>query len=358
MKIYDIINDYEQLVFFNDKNIGLKAIVCIHDTTLGPALGGCRLFNYKSEDDAIVDVARLARGMTYKSAVAGLNLGGGKCVLIGDTKSINREVMFRALGKFIEGLNGRYITAEDVNTSTSDMAYVNLSTKYVVGLDGKSGNPSAYTALGVFNGLKAAVKEQLKVDSVKGLRIAVQGLGSVAHTLCKFLHDEGASLIVTDLDSEKCNNVANQFNAKVVSPEDIMATDCDVFSPNAMGAIINDQTIDKLKAKVIAGAANNQLLEEKHDDMLTQKGILYAPDYIVNAGGVINVTRECYNVSEEQVMKKIANIYDTTLAVFALAKKEGISTHKAADKFAENRIKEIGKLDKIFTQRPKYTFPN
>ena len=356
MNIFETIKEYEQLVFINEKDIGLKGIICIHNTTLGPALGGCRLFNYASEEEAIFDVTRLAKGMTYKSAISGLNWGGGKAVIIGDTKSIKREYIFKAFGKYIEGLNGRYITAEDVNTTTTDMSYVNESTNYVAGLLGKSGNPSWFTAKGTYYGIKAAVKEQFKTDSLKGLRVALQGLGSVAAHLAEMLHNEGAKLIVTDINQQKCQVAKEKFAAKVVEPNSIISADCDIFSPCAMGAVINDNTINTLKAKVIAGCANNQLLEEKHADELAQKGILYAPDYVVNAGGLINVTREFHNMNEEIALKKISNIYNTILEIFAFAKEKRISTFKAANLLAEERIQNVQKLDRIFTQRGKIVF--
>jgi len=358
MNIFQTIKEYEQLIFINEESIDLKAIICIHNTNLGPALGGCRLFNYSSEEEAIIDATRLAKGMTYKSAISGLNWGGGKAVIIGDTNTIKREYIFRAFGKYVEGLNGRYITAEDVNTTPADMGYVNESTKYVVGLSGKSGNPSWFTAKGTYYGIKAAVKEQFKTDNLKGLRIALQGLGSVAMHLAEMLHKEGAILIVTDLDKSKCIEAEKKFGATVVDPSSIIGVDCDVFSPGAMGAVINDKTIDILKAKVVAGCANNQLLEDKHANMLMQKGVSYAPDYVVNAGGLINVTTEFHNMSEEEALNKISNIYDTVLKIFELAKEKNICTLKAANFLAEERIKNISKLDRIFSQRSKFIFNN
>lgn len=356
MQIFEAIKEYEELVFINDSDIGLKAIICIHDTTLGAALGGCRLFNYQSEDDAITDVLRLAKGMTYKSSAAGLNLGGGKCVLMADPKKINKETVFRALGKFVEGLNGRYITAEDVNTTPEDMHYVSLSTKNVVGLMGKSGDPSIYTARGAFCGMKASIKEKLGADSFKGVRVALQGLGHVGFHLVEMLTKDGAIVTVADVNQERCDQASKKFGVTVVDPNNIISTDCDVFSPNAMGGIINDKAIEQLKAKIIAGAANNQLEKEEHGNMLVEKGILYAPDYIINAGGVINVTRELEDVTEENIVNKVNSIYNTTLEVFKIAKEQGVSTHVAANKLAENRIKEVKKLDKIYTQNPKVTY--
>ncbi len=353
MKIFDYLEeyDYEQLVFCQDKTSGLKAIIGIHDTTLGPALGGTRLWNYENEDDAILDVLRLSRGMTYKNAAAGLNLGGGKTVIIGDPKTIKSEALFRALGRFVEGLNGRYITAEDVNTTTEDMSYVNYETDYVMGLEGKSGNPSPVTAYGTYRGILAAVEEVYGSTDLTGKKIAVQGLGAVGYELCRLLKEAGAELIVTALSKASIDRVVNDIGATAVGPDEIYGVECDVFSPNALGATINDFTVDKLKCKIVAGAANNQLKETKHGDMLQEKGILYIPDYIINAGGVMNVADEFVGYNYEKAIAKVTKIYDIVKEVIAISKNENIPTYKAADRLAEKRIEQIGKVSTIYNKK-------
>ena len=306
--------DYEQLVFCQDEASGLKAVIAIHDTTLGPALGGARMWTYASEENAIEDALRLARGMTYKNAAAGLNLGGGKTVIIGDPFKDKNEEMFRALGRFIHGLNGRYITAEDVGTTVSDMDLIHEETDYVTGISpafGSSGNPSPVTAYGVYRGMKAAAKEAFGSDSLEGLKISVQGLGNVAYKLCEYLHNEGAKLVVTDINQAAIDRVVNDFDAVAVAPDEIYAQEVDIFSPCALGAILNDETIPQLKAKVIAGSANNQLKDSRHGDYLHELGIVYAPDYVINAGGVINVADELYGYNRERAMKRVDGIYDS-----------------------------------------------
>ncbi|SMO40680.1 Leu/Phe/Val dehydrogenase [Melghirimyces algeriensis] len=346
MKIFDYLSqgDYEQLMFCQDEDSGLKAIIAIHDTTLGPALGGTRMWTYESEEDAIVDALRLARGMTYKAAASGLNLGGGKAVIIGDPKKDKNEMMFRAFGRFIQGLNGRYITAEDVGTTVQDMDIIHEETHFVTGVSpafGSSGNPSPVTAFGVYHGMKAAAKEAFGDDSLRGKTVAVQGVGSVSYHLCKFLNDEGVNLIVTDINPENVERAVHDFGAETVEPDAIYDVDCDVFSPCALGAIINDDTIDRLKCKVIAGSANNQLKEERHGDILNEKGIVYAPDYVINAGGLINVADELLGYNRERAMKKVENIYHTITRIFEIAKRDQIPTYKAADRMAEERIQSM-----------------
>ncbi|TJX13885.1 Glu/Leu/Phe/Val dehydrogenase [Tissierella creatinini] len=353
MKIFDYLEkyDYEQLVFCHDKNSGLKAIIGIHDTTLGPALGGTRLWNYENEEEAIIDVLRLSRGMSYKNAAAGLNLGGGKTVIIGDPKKIKSEALFRSLGRFVEGLNGRYITAEDVNTTTEDMSYVNYETDYVMGLEGKSGNPSPVTAYGTFRGILAAVEEVYGSTDLTGKKVAVQGLGAVGYELCRLLKEAGAELIVTALSKESIDRVVNDFGAKAVGPDEIYGVECDIYSPNALGATINDFTVDKLKCKIVAGAANNQLKETKHGDILKEKGILYIPDYIINAGGVMNVAEEFVGYNYEKAISKVSTIYDIVKKVIEISKEDNIPTYKAADKLAEKRIEQIGRLSNIYLEK-------
>lgn len=354
MEIFEELKEYEQLVFCNDPKLGLKAIICIHSTALGPALGGCRLFHYSSDEEAIKDVLRLARGMTYKSAVAGLNWGGGKSVIIADPTKINRENIFRAFGSFVEGLNGRYITAEDVNTNPTDMFYINRATDYVVGLSDKSGDPSIATAKGVYHGIKAAAKHHLEADTLQGLRIAVQGLGHVATHLIEMLHREGATLIVTDLDKNKCDLAHKSVAATVVAPEEILTQECDIFAPCAMGGVVNEKNVDSLKTKIIAGCANNVLDAPQTEKALIAKGILYAPDYVINAGGLINVTQE-FGMSKHDVEHKIQGIYHTLTKVFELAKQHGITNCQAADLVAKHRIHDLKRLGSIFNRRNVYS---
>jgi leucine dehydrogenase len=338
--------NHEQLVFCQDEASGLKAIISIHDTTLGPALGGARMWSYQTEEAAIEDALRLSRGMTYKNAAAGLNLGGGKTVIIGDARKDKNEAMFRALGRFIQGLNGRYITAEDVGTTCADMDLIYQETKFVTGTSpgfGSSGNPSPATAYGVYRGIKAAAKEAYGYDNLEGKVIAVQGVGNVAFNLLRHLHSEGAKLIVTDIHKESVLRAVQEFDALAIEPNDIYDVDCDIYSPCALGATLNDDTIYKLKAKIIAGAANNQLKDNKHGDLLHELGIIYAPDYVINAGGVINVADELNGYNQERAYKKIESIYDNIEKVFSISKRDNIPTYKAADRLAEERISTISK---------------
>lgn len=350
--------DHEQVVFCNNKDVGLKAIIAIHNTALGPALGGTRMWNYKTEDDALVDVLRLSKGMTYKAAAAGLNLGGGKAVIIGDPKTQKTEGLFRAFGSFVNSLNGRYITAEDVGTTVREMEYVFMETPWVTGIPkafGGSGDPSPYTAHGVLMGIKASVKEKLGADSLKGVRIAVQGLGNVGFHLVEYLAKEQAVVTIADIDTEKVKKVTTQFGLKSVSPDEIVAVDCDVFSPCALGAVINDTSIRQIKAKVVCGGANNQLAEARHGDQLREMGILYAPDYVTNAGGLMNVFVELEGYSPDRALDKTVQVYDNLMKVFQIAKRDSIGTHTAADRLAEERIATIGKLKQThqgFSSRP------
>ncbi len=339
--------DHEQVVFCHDKDVGLKAIIAIHNTALGPALGGTRMWNYKTEEEALIDVLRLSRGMTYKAAAAGLNLGGGKAVILGDPKTQKSEALFRAFGRFVNSLNGRYITAEDVGTSVKDMEYVFMETSWVSGIPkafGGSGDPSPYTAHGVLMAIKASVKEKLSVDSLKGVRIAVQGLGNVGYHLVEYLAAENAIITVTDIDPDKVKKVAAKFNAHAVTPEQIDSVPCDVYAPCAMGAVINDESIKRLQCKIVAGGANNQLAEPRHGDMLREMGILYAPDYVANAGGLMNVFVELEGYSPDRALDKTTQVYENMMQVFDISKREGISTYLAADRLAEQRVKVIGRL--------------
>lgn len=344
--------DYEQLILCQDKSTGLKAIIAIHDTTLGPALGGTRICEYESDEEAIEDALRLARGMTYKNAAAGLNLGGGKAVIIGDPRKIKSEALFRAFGRFVEGLNGRYITGEDMNATQEDASYINCETDYIVGLETGSGNPSPVTAYGVFKGIQAALNEVYGSDDLTGKTVAIQGLGAVGRRLAERLHEAGAKLYVTTRDKAKIDKAVAELGATAVSLDEIYGVECDVFSPCARGAIINDKTIEQFKCKIIAGAANNQLAESRHGDMLHEKGILYVPDYIINSGGVINIIDDIsgreYN--RENAMKNTARIYDSCKKVFEIAKRDNIPTYKAADIMAEERIAAVGRIKKIYNR--------
>ncbi len=347
--------DYEQLVFCQDKSTGLKAIIAIHDTTLGPALGGTRICEYETDEEAIEDALRLAKGMTYKNAALGLNLGGGKAVIIGDPKKIKSEALFRAFGRFVEGLNGRYITGEDMNATQQDASYINCETDYIVGLETGSGNPSPVTAYGVFKGIQAAVNEIYGSDDLTGRTIAIQGLGAVGRILAERLHEAGAKLYVTTRDRAKIDKAVAELGATAVGLDEIFGVECDVFSPCARGAVINDKTIEQFKCRIIAGAANNQLAESKHGDMLEEKGILYVPDYIINAGGVINIIDDIsgreYN--RENALKNTAKIYDACKKVFEIAKRDNVPTYKAADIMAEERIAAVGKIKKIMVPGTK-----
>ncbi|MEH7502326.1 branched-chain amino acid dehydrogenase [Neobacillus drentensis] len=349
--------DYEQVVFCQDKQSGLKAIIAIHDTTLGPALGGTRMWTYASEEAAIEDALRLAKGMTYKNAAAGLNLGGGKTVIIGDPRKDKNEAMFRAFGRYIQGLNGRYITAEDVGTTVADMDLIHEETDFVTGISpafGSSGNPSPVTAFGVYRGMKAAAKEAFGTDSLEGKVVAVQGVGNVAYTLCQYLHEEGAQLIVTDINKEAVNRAVEEFGALAVDPDEIYGVECDIYAPCALGATINDETIPQLKARVIAGSANNQLKDTRHGDIIHEMGIVYAPDYVINAGGVINVADELYGYNQERAMKKVEQLYGTIEKVIEISKRDGIPTYVAADRMAEERIARIRNSRSQFLQNGQH----
>ncbi|RMF08069.1 MAG: Glu/Leu/Phe/Val dehydrogenase [Candidatus Neomarinimicrobiota bacterium] len=346
---------HEEVVFCNDENSGLKAIIAIHDTTIGPALGGCRMYPYSTEGDALRDVLRLARGMTYKAAIANLNLGGGKAVIIGNSKTDKSELLFRSFGRFVEGLSGRYITAEDVGTSVKDMEWVRMETRYVTGISralGGSGDPSPVTAYGVYVGMKAAVKKALGRESLAGLTVAVQGLGHVGYNLCKNLAKEGARLIVTDVDREALKKVAEEFKAEVVEPDAIYDVDMDIYAPCALGATINDDTLNRLKCSIIAGAANNQLeTESVHGPRLAEKGILYAPDYAINGGGLINVANEIEGYNRERAFKQTEGIYDTLMSIFNLAEDENVATYIAANRVAEQRMEALARLKNIYLPR-------
>ena len=364
MAIFDVIQkhgEHEEVIFCYNKEVGLKAIIAIHNTALGPALGGTRMWNYKADEDALTDVLRLSRGMTMKAAAAGLNLGGGKAVIIGDPKTQKSEGLFRAFGQFVNSLNGRYITAEDVGTSVKDMEHVLMETPWVTGTSsnlGGSGDPSPFTAQGTAMGMRAAAKVKLGTDSLKGVRIAVQGLGHVGAHLVEDLANMGAILTVADIDQEKVKTLVSKHGVKGVSSDEILFTECEILAPCAMGAIINDQSINKLKCKIVAGAANNQLAEPRHGDMLRELDILYAPDFVINAGGLINVWVELEGYSKERSMEMQEKIYDNLLSIFDSSKKENISTEKAAMRLAEKRIETIGRLKQNHQGRATRIFSN
>ncbi len=340
--VFDLVDfdNHEQVVYCSDDASGLKAIIAVHSTALGPAAGGCRFWDYASDEAALKDVLRLSKGMTYKNAMAGLKLGGGKGVIIGDPKKLKSEVLFKAFGQAVNNLNGRYYTAEDVNITTGDMAIVNQSTEFVSGLEGKSGNPGPFTALGTFLGIKAAVKFKLDKDNLAGIKVAVQGLGSVGYSLCQKLHAAGAELIVTDINQATLDKATTELNATVVGLEEIYHQDVDVFSPCALGASIDDNSIAQMKAVIIAGCANNQLAEARHDKVLLEKGILYAPDYVINAGGIINVALEIYPepYCADSATKLVENIYHTLMTVFETAASNNMPTGFIADEMARSII--------------------
>lgn len=340
-------DDHEQVVFCRNKEAGLKAIIAIHNTALGPALGGTRMWNYNSEEEALIDVLRLSKGMTYKASAAGLNLGGGKAVIIGDPKTQKTEEMFRAFGAFVNSLGGQYITAEDVGTSVKDMEYVFMETPFVTGIPsafGGSGDPSPYTAHGVFMAIKASVKEKLGLDSTSGLKINVQGLGNVGRHLVEFLVNDGAKVGVADIDKDRVKSLVDKYKVTAVDANEVVTSDCDVFAPCALGAIINDQTISKLKCKIICGGANNQLAEHRHGDALRELGILYAPDFVANAGGLMNVFVELEGYSSDRAFEKTKQVYDSMMNIFKIAKTENIPTHVAANRLAEKRLRNISNI--------------
>lgn len=330
--------NHEQISFWYDPEFGYRGIIAIHNTALGPALGGTRFWDYKSDEEAIRDVLRLARGMTYKAAVAGLNLGGGKSVIVGDNATTKRDGIFRAHGRHVDSFAGRYITAEDVGTSPSDMEWVRKETNHVVGLADGSGDPSPVTAFGTYRGMQACAKVQYGSDSLSGKTVSVQGVGHVGYYLCKHLHEEGARLLVSDIDDAKVKQVVDEFGATAVDADDIYSADADIFAPCALGAVINDDTLKALNVTIVAGAANNQLHRERHGEALSERGIVYAPDYVINSGGLINVNAEVEGWSLERSHKKAGEIYDTILQVLEIAAKQGIPSYLAADRLAEERV--------------------
>ena len=333
---------HEQVVFCHDKDTGLKAIIGIHNTILGPALGGTRMWNYTNEWEALNDVLRLSRGMSFKSSISGLNLGGGKAVIIGDAKTQKTPELMRRFGEFVHSLSGKYITAEDVGMETKDMDTVRDVTPYVTGISearGGSGNPSPITAYGVYMGMKAAAKYKFGTDNLAGKSILVQGIGHVGEVLVEHLTKEGAIVTISDINEDRLHQVGSKYGAKIFTGENLYASEVDIYAPCALGATINDDTIKLIKAKVIAGAANNQLANEVvHGKILKDKGILYAPDFLINAGGVINVYSELAKLTKEEVIEKTENIYNTALEIFNLADTKDITTNQAALSIAQKRI--------------------
>jgi leucine dehydrogenase len=337
--------DHEQILICQDNHTGLKAIIAIHNTVLGPGLGGTRMWNYTSEAEAINDALRLSRGMTYKAAISGLNLGGAKAVIIGDPTKHKSEHLMRKFGRFVDNLGGKYITAEDVGTTTKDMEYVAMETDHVVGLPeimGGGGDPSPVTAYGVYMGIKASAKKAYGSDNLAGKKIAVQGTGKVGLHLIEMLKKDGAILFATDIYEHGLKIAADKYGATIVKPEEIFGLDVDIFAPCALGAILNTNTIGQLKCKIVAGAANNQLDDDTlHGNMILEKGIAYAPDFLINAGGLINVYSEYTGYIRERAMAQAENIYNVTLDIYAKSEQDSINTQLAAIKLAEKRIHDV-----------------
>ena len=342
------LNNHEQVLFCNDNETGLKAIVAIHSTILGPSLGGTRMWTYKNEMEALNDALRLSRGMTYKSSVAGLNLGGGKAVIIGDSKTQKSEALMRRFGKFINSLAGKYITAEDVGISTKDMEYIKMETDFVTGLPenmGGSGDPSPVTAYGVYIAMKASAHEKWGNESLSGKKIVVQGIGHVGESLVHYLIKDGAKVFINDINETRLKAVAKETGAEVISAESVYDMEMDIYAPCALGATVNTDTLNRLKCSIICGSANNQLADENvHGKMVIEKGILYAPDFVVNAGGIINVYYELEGYNRERALAHAEKIYQTTLNIFKVAKEQNIPTYMAANRLAEKRIADIGKV--------------
>ena len=351
--VFSLMSGYghEQVVFCYDKDTGLKAIIAIHNTVLGPALGGTRMWMYNNENEALNDVLRLSRGMTYKASISGLNLGGGKAVIIGDSKKDKSEPLFRRFGRFINNLGGKYITAEDVGTSTQDMEYMRKETSFVTGIaksQGGGGDPSPVTAYGVYMGMKASAKEAWGNDSLKGRKVLVQGVGHVGENLVRHLTDEQAIVFITDINEEALKNVSAKYGAEVVKGDGIYDLDMDIYAPCALGATLNTDSISRLKCSIVAGAANNQLADETiHGPMLMEKGIIYAPDFLINAGGLINVYSELNGYNRENALKGAQHIYDVTLDILHKSKRENIPSYQAAKEIAENRISDKLKQAKV-----------
>ena len=341
-------DNHEQVVFCNDKDTGLKAIIGIHNTVLGPALGGTRMWQYNNEWEALNDALRLSRGMTFKAAITGLNLGGGKAVIIGDAKTQKTPELMKRFGEFVNSLSGKYITAEDVGMETADMDLIREVTPYVTGISeskGGAGNPSPITAYGVFMGMKAAAKYKFGTDILEDKIVYVQGIGHVGEALVEHLVNEGAKVVIADINEERLQNVSKTYGATIYRGNDLYNEPMDIYAPCALGATINDDTVYKISAQVIAGAANNQLaVEDKHGIILQERGIVYAPDFLINAGGIINVYAELEGYDKQEIVRKTENIYNTTLEILANAETNEITTNQAALNIAKDRI-EIRKKE-------------
>jgi leucine dehydrogenase len=360
MELFDTCQEFghEQVVFCNNNDVGLRAIIAIHNTTLGPALGGTRMWPYDTEEEALRDVLRLSRGMTFKAAVAGLNLGGGKAVIIGDPRKDKSEGLFRAFGRFIDSLNGRYITAEDVGIDVNDMEFIFQETENVVGVHqapGGSGDPSPYTAYGSIQGIKAALQKVFGNEDLSKRSFAVQGTGHVGLHLVKQLREEGAKVFVCDIMEDSLAE-AVELGAEAVGTDEIYDLDVDVFAPSALGAVINEDTLPRLKCKIVAGPANNQLANDEAGNELERRGILYAPDYAVNAGGLMNVSIEFEGWNHERALRMTRTIYYNVSRIFKIAERDGIPTWQAADRMAEERIATLGKLKLPHMGKP-HRFP-
>ncbi|HEX6900853.1 MAG TPA: Glu/Leu/Phe/Val dehydrogenase dimerization domain-containing protein [Thermoanaerobaculia bacterium] len=355
--------EHERVLFCSNPDVGLKAIIAVHSTTLGPGLGGVRMWPYKSTEEAFVDALRLSRGMTYKAAAAGLHLGGGKAVIIGDSKKDKSEELFRAFGRYVESLGGLYITAEDVGTAMEDMEIIQHETRWVTGVSpelGGGGDPSPVTAFGTLQGIKAAVQFKLGEDSLKGRSVAIQGLGSVGGYLAGYLRDEGAKVFGADIDAEAVAHARDELGVEIVSTQEILEVECDVVAPCALGAVINDASIPKLRCSIVAGAANNQLADDRHGQELHNRGILYAPDYVINAGGLINVYNELIGYNREIAMHMARGIHGNMMRVFEISRAQSIPTHVAADRLAEERIarsKGLGTQQWVRTVRRRANEP-
>ncbi len=340
---------HEQLVFCQDQATGLKAIIAIHNTVLGPALGGTRMWKYATEAEALNDVLRLSRGMTYKAAISGLNLGGGKAVIIGDSRTEKTEASMRRFGKFVDSLSGKYITAEDVGMTTKDMEYIHMETNHVAGKPeayGGGGDPSPVTAYGVYMGMKASAHQLWGNDSLEGKTVVVQGAGNVGRNLIGYLNQEKANVLVSDIFEDKLKQVTSEYKVKVIDPADVYDVPMDVYAPCALGATVNTDTLNRLKCSIIAGAANNQLADEKlHGEMVMRKGMVYAPDFLINAGGLINCYSEVHgSYNRKMALTQAENIYNTTLEILKLSQQKNIPSYQAANSLAEQRIEAIGKI--------------
>ncbi|MGZ3695979.1 MAG: Leu/Phe/Val dehydrogenase [Bdellovibrionota bacterium] len=335
-------DNYEQIVFCHDARVGLKAIIALHNTALGPATGGCRMWNYRNEEEAITDVLRLSKGMTYKASISNLPLGGGKSIIIGDTSQKTPELLKR-FGEFVETLKGNYITAKDVGIDSADLKIIKSKTSHILGIAGEtnsSGDPSPVTAWGVYNGMLACAEKAFGEKSLKGLHVSLQGLGAVNYYLLKYLHQEGAKVTGCDINPDSVERARKEFGIEVVNPEAIYDVACDIFSPGALGAIINSQTMPRLKCKVVAGAANNQLATEKDGEELLKLGIIYAPDYAINAGGLINIYHEREGYNRDRAYAHVAKIYETIKNIITRSQQEKLPTNTVANRMAEERVSE------------------